>query len=206
MNDSLIRKFCESPSRWPVVAIVTTVIALATAWPAADVYFDEKAKHAELEAQLAEAEATAAQLPAAEKLVATLDTRLGELEKRTVNEANVASFRSRLVGLIRDSGCQVRRLEVGAPTVRPWNQDDKVLEDMPPGAPLTPTPFVLERRSVGIAVDGPMNAITTLLERIAKEEQLAHSHRVHLNSAGPGGQTVSLELELWFFALARKGA
>lgn len=204
MNDNLIRTFCESRYRWPIVATVTIALTLATAYPLADEYFDEKSRHAELSAQLVEAEATAARLPEAENTVAALNAKLAELEKRTVDEASVAAFRSRLVNLVRESGCQVRRLEVGTPAVRPWLQGDRVLGERAPGDPLQPTPFMLERRAVSLAVDGPMNSINGLLDRIAKEQQLAHAHRLHLNSASRGGQTVTLELELWFFALARQ--
>ena len=57
-----------------------------------------------------------------------------------------------------------------------------------------------------LAVDGAMTAIHDLLARLEKEQTLSHPHRVQMQAASAGGETVMLELELWLFALARTAA
>ncbi|MAT69765.1 MAG: hypothetical protein CMJ58_09595 [Planctomycetaceae bacterium] len=172
-------------------------------YPLADDYFDERSKHADLRAQLADAETTAAALPAEELQVAELTTQLAALEQRTMDEESVAAFRSRLIELIRASGCQIRRFDVGAATARPWTKGDHAIDDAKKPTQSAPTPFQLERRSVTLAVDGPITAIHSLLESIENEKQLAHPRRLQLSAGNRGGTTVMMELELWFFALTR---
>src|SRR5690349_14825458 len=125
MNDTLIRKFCESQRRWLIVATTTVLLALATVWPAVDDYFDKQTSRSGLTEDLVRARQTAETLPAFEKRVAAVRTELEDLEVRTVDDGSLARFRSQLVDLVRDSGCQIRRIEVGAPTRRPWKVGDR---------------------------------------------------------------------------------
>jgi hypothetical protein len=204
MNSPLIRKFCESRYHWPIVATATALIALATVVPQADDYFDNRTNRNELSEELAHARQTAQALPTYERRAAAIRENLEALDARSVDETGLAPFRSRLVGVVRDSGCQIRRIELGTPLRRPWKQDDDPL------TPLTEnpnqaqaTPFTLERRIVLLAVDGPMPAILDLLARLEQERTLSHPHRVHLQPASSGGENVMLELDMWLFALAR---
>jgi hypothetical protein len=205
MNDSLIRRFCESRHRWLIVATATGLLALVGLLPTVDDFFDKRTSGSELADQVAAARLTAESLPAYEKQAEGVRAELAALEVRTVDEAGVAKFRSRLVDLVRESGCQIRRIDVGAPARRPWKENDNVLAEMgvPGGAA---TPFVLERRSVVLAVDGAMPAVHDLLDRLEKERTLTHPRRVQLQGASAGGETVTLELELWMFALSRTAA
>jgi hypothetical protein len=204
MNDSLIRKFCESRHRWLIVATLTGLVALAVLLPMVDDYFDKRSSRSELTDQLAAARQTAESLPQLEKQTAAVRKDLEGLETRTVDEAALAHFRSRLVDIVRESGCQIRRIEVGAPNKRPWKDNDKPLNDVsPPGGD---TQFGLERRQVTLAVDGPMSSIQDLLAKLEKEQTLSHPHRVQLQSVGGSGETVTLDLELWLFALSRTAA
>jgi hypothetical protein len=202
MNDSLIRKFCESRHRWLIVATATGLLGLVALLPMVDDYFDKRSSHSDLSDKLAAARITAETLPSLEKQAAGIREELQSLEVRTVDDANLARFRSRLVEQVRDAGCQIRRLEVGATTRRAWKEkDDPLLEvSMPGGAD---TPFALERRSVVLSVDGNTAAVQDLLARLEKERTLAHPHRMQLQAASNVGDTVTVELELWLFTLSR---
>lgn len=153
MNDSLIRRFCETRHRWPIVATATALLALATVWPSVDDYFDKQSSRSELSEDLVHARLTAATLPAFEKRVAAVRVELEALEVRSVEDGSLARFRSRLVDLVRESGCQIRRIEVGAPTLRAWKQGDNPLDET--ASPKPPT-----RRSSwsGIASSLPSTA------------------------------------------------
>jgi hypothetical protein len=180
-------------------------LALVALLPMADDFFDKSASRSDLTEELAAARLTAESLPAYEKQAEGVRAELEALEVRTVDEAGVAKFRSRLVDLVRESGCQIRRIDVGAPSRRPWSEnDDSLTEVARPGA--AATPFTLERRSVVLAVDGNMPAVHDLLDRLEKERTLSHPHRLQMQGASAGGETVTLELELWLFALSRTAA
>lgn len=203
MNSPLIRKFCESGYRWPIVATATVLFALATVWPMADEYFDNRTSRNELTEELARARETADALPVYDKRSAAVRSALEALERRTVDEETLGAFRSRLVDVVRDSGCQIRQIEVGSPTQRAWNEGDDPLADGQQALGKGGTGFSLERRSVTLAVDGAMPAIHELLSRLEEERTLAHPHRVQMQPASTGGEAVMLELELWLFALVR---
>jgi hypothetical protein len=204
MNDSLIRKFCESRHRWLIVATLTGLVALAVLLPMVDDFFDKRSSRSELTDQLEAARQTAESLPQLEKQSAAVKKDLEALETRTVDEAALARYRSRLVDLVRESGCQIRRIEVGAPHKRPWKNNDKALNEIPPAG--ADTPFSLERRPVTLSVDGAMSAVQDLLAKLEKERTLSHPHRMQLQSVSGTGETVTLELELWLFALSRTAA
>jgi hypothetical protein len=206
MNDSLIRKFCESRHRWVIVATATGLVALVALLPMVDDYFDKRNSRNDLSEELAAARRTAELLPVYEKQAAKVGKELAALETRAVDEAGLARFRSRLVDVVRDSGCQIRRIEVGVPTRRPWKENDEPLSELGEPTGEGATPFSLERRSVILAVDGSMSAIHELISELEKDQTISHSHRLQLQAAGGGGESVTLELELWLFALSRTAA
>lgn len=204
MTNSLIRKFCESRYRWPIVATATVLTTLATVLPLVDEYFDNRSSRSGLSEELVRAQETASALPEYEKRTAAVSSELKALELRAVDEVSLAPFRSRLVDVVRETGCQIRQIEVGSPTRRPWFEGDEPLtEAQQPHGKENATPFSLERRSVTLAVDGSMPAINDLLARMEQEKTLSHPHRVQLQPASTGGEMVTLELEIWLFALAR---
>jgi hypothetical protein len=204
MSDPLIRRFCESPRRWLIVAIVTALLAVAAVLPTVDLYLINRASRSDLTLRLQAARQTAEQLPDFEKRAAQLKEELRELEDRTVEEDNLARFRSQLVDAARESGCQIRRLEVGTATRRPWKERDQPLAESPAAG--RATPFFLERRNVVLAVDGTMPAIHDLLARLEKERTMSHPHRLMMQPANGTVETVTLEIELWLFALSRTAA
>jgi hypothetical protein len=204
MKTSLVRKFCESRYRWPIVATATALLAVGTVAQMVDEYFDNRASRSELSEELARARDTAQALPQYEKRALEVGGKLAELERRTVTSAGLADFRSRLVDIVRDSGCQIRQIEVGEPTRRAWLRGDDPLKG--PDQSATPgggTPFSLERRSVLLAIDGTMPAVHDLLARLEEERTLSHPHRLQMQAASAGGDTVMVEMELWLFALSR---
>ncbi len=207
MNSSLIRKFCESRSRWPIVATAAALIALAAVAPAAEEYFDNRSRRSELTEELDRARRTAGALAEYEGRHAAAREKLDALEQRTVDDSTLAAFRSRLVDIIRESGCQIRQIEVGAPTRRPWMQADNPLADAEqPDRQGAATSFQLERRSVLLVVDGPMPNVHDLFSRLDEERTISHPRRLQMQAASTGGESVVVELEFWLFALARTPA
>lgn len=205
MNDSLIRTFCESRHRWLIVATATVLVALATVVPTVDDCFNKRNSRNDLADKLVLARRTAEELPKYEAEAAAVVAELDALEARAIDEADLAKFRSRLVDVVRESGCQIRRLDIAAPTVRAWKQGDQPLLEQPAEDGAL-TPFSLERRSVVLAVDGGMAEVQDLMARLEQEQTLSHPRRIHMQAVATGGETVTLELELWLFALKRTPA
>lgn len=204
MNESPIRRFCESTHRKLIVVIVTALVGLVVLIPLVDDYFDKKESRRALAEELDHAQETAKILPAFEKRVAELTEEVGRFESRSVSRHSLSQYRGRLVEMIRDSGCHLRRIDVSAPTLRPWLEGDNPLKK-PVAGKVTEksTPFVLERRNVALSVDGTMENICGLLDKLHEDNTFAYPQRLHLHGAGRRGGSVALDLELRLFALSR---
>ena len=207
MNESAIRKFCESPHRKLIVVIVTTLFGLVVLIPLVDEYFDKKESHDSLSEDLDSARLTEVGLPKLEQQVAGIVEKLASFESRTVSNRNTSDYRSKIVELVRDAGCQVRRFDVGTPVRRSWMTNDNPLDiTIPQGPKNKRTPFALERRNVVLLVDGSMQGLRDLLGQLNKDDALAYLNRLELKSASRGSDQVTMEIELWLFALGRAKA
>lgn len=207
MNETLVRRFCESSHRKLIVAIVTTLLGMAIIVPLVDEYFDKKESRRALAGELENARQTAAQLPHLEKQVAKVVDKLTALEVRAVDEGSISAYRTRLVEMVRESHCQIRRLDVASPTWRAWKEGDNPLGDGKTG-PVAgkATPFSLEQRSIQLSVSGRTHDLYDLLERLEKDTTLAHPERIELHSDSQKSETVTMDLEMRLFALSRQGS
>jgi hypothetical protein len=181
------------------------IAVLAFVAPLVDELYDNLKRCTELKVELARAESTAKSLSAWEVRLAETTEQLTALETRAVSEATLAEYRSRVVDLVRTSGCQMRRIDIGPPVARPWQANDHAVRtDKAQGQ--EPTPFALERRSLTLVVDGTMPAIYDLLNKLDEEADLAYSRSLRMQPGNRQGKAVTLELELWLFNLTRDKA
>ena len=205
MNESPIRKFCESPKRKLIVVIATTIFALVVLIPLVDDYFDKKSSRSTLSDELDRARQTAKALAENEQEVAKVVEKLASIEARTISGDNLSSYRNEVMKMVRDSGCQMRQLEVALPSTRPWMEQDNPLESKKSKSSKNEkTPFSLERRNVVLLVDGSMENLRELMGQLREDDSVAYLHRMELQSKSPGSEQVTLKLELWLFALSRQ--
>ena len=205
MNDSPLRQFCESKHRKLIVVIVTTLLGLLVLIPLVDDYFGDRESHSTLTEELDRTRQTADGLPELEKKVAGIVEKLATIESRAITKASVSNYRSKVVDLVRESGCQVRRFDVATPTRRTWLKKDNPLETVvAKAAKNKKTPFALERRNVVLLVNGTMENVHELLTQLHSDDSLAYLHRLELHSAARGSEQVTMKIELWLFALSRQ--
>ncbi len=203
MNESLLRNFCESRHRKLIVAIVTTLFGLVVLWPPTDDYFDNRESRRTLTDDLDRARETEKILPVFEQRVAELKKKVSLLEEWTVSGERVSQYRTNLLEIIQEAGCQMRRLEVGTPTRRPWMRDDDPLQSTAAPGATDKTPFQLERRNINLSVDGDMTSIHNLLDQLETDKTITYPRRLHLHSTGGHSTSATLDLELWLFSLVR---
>jgi hypothetical protein len=205
MNETIVRRFCESPRRKLIVSTVTILASLAIITPLVDEYFDKKESREALSEELENARQTAEQVPSLEKQVAAVVGELSAMEARSVSEVTVSDYRTRLVDMIRESGCQIRRFDVASPILRPWKEGDSPFaEGNRNDSSGKATQFSLERRSIQLSVSGKTQDIYSLLERLEKDDTLAHPQRIQVQSDGQSIESVTMEIEMLLFALSRK--
>lgn len=207
MNESPIRKFCESRHRKLIVVIGTTLFGLLVLIPLVDDYFNKKESHATLTEDLDRARQTAAGLPEIEQQVAAVAKKLEAIESRSISNESLSRYRNKVVELVREAGCQVRRFDVATPSFRRWKQEDNPLRATAAKDVKKPnTPFSLEQRNVVLLVDGTMEKLQLLLEQLNKDDSLSYLRRLELQSTARGSEQVTLEIEMWLFALGRQKA
>ncbi len=205
MNESVLRNFCESRYRRLIVIIGTLVLGLAVTIPLVDDYFDNQESHAALTEELVCARQTTERLPQFREKFSELNRQVAELEARSVGEASLGNYRSQLVEVVRESGCQMRRITVSNPSRQAWLENDTPLRTTRSAGREKPktTPFVLERHSIVLAVDGTTTSLNALLEHLQSDSKFVHPHRLTMNTTGQEGTKVTAEIELWLFALTR---
>ena len=74
--------------------------------------------------ELDSARNVAAQIDGFEQRVAEKLTQLKGYEARTVNDETMPALRGKLVDLAKDTGCSIRRLNVGGTSSRAWKPGD----------------------------------------------------------------------------------
>lgn len=202
MMTQMIDRFCESQNRWLIVTSITFVAGFLTVYPQVDHYFAQREKQQNIQQNLISARQAAQRLPLFAKQEKTETEILASLEQRTIDEERLPEFRGALVDLVRESGCQMRRINVGPPRFRPWHADDNPVTE--PNKDAKPTPFTLEMRALSLSVSGASSAIRNLLTRIEAEQIIYHAKTMGLSPAGTNRRGVQMDLELWYFALSRE--
>lgn len=205
--ESALRTFCESQHRLLIVIAVTFVIGLVTLWPLVDDYFAGKNERAEITEELRSARLDEAAIDQLEEKVGDLTAQLEAIDSRTVSQTNVSTFRSQLVELARASGCQVRRITVGALQSRPWRKGDRPLKGRADGSDSkTDSNLTLEKQPLSLSVSGTVIGLKTLLERMRDEGTLVHVKSLDIRPTAQSRKNVILDLELWFFQLTAAAA
>jgi hypothetical protein len=206
MIEQTVRRFCESSYRWLIVIAGTFVVSLVLVIPLVDVYRAGRNEKEALIAELESAKQVAAEMEQFERRAAEKLTQLAAFEARTVDDESLPALRGKLMDLAKEASCSIRRLNVGAVSSRPWapGQDPTAPAGVAkPGAPKSA--FALEWRPVSISLSGTSANLQTLLERIAADGMLMHTKSLEMYPSSPTRQSLTLDMELWYFTLVRRG-
>jgi hypothetical protein len=172
--------------------------------PAVDVYSAEKSEREALQEELKGATELAAQLPQYEIRVSETVAQLTALESRTAEEERLPELRDRLVESARETGCSLRRLNVGGAITRPWHQGDDPIAQNSGVKPIeTATGFTLQWRPVTISLTGTIDCLRNFLEQLKADDMFAHAKTFEMYPSPQERKTLTLEMEIWYFALAR---
>jgi hypothetical protein len=157
-------------------------------------------------ADLDSAKTVAAGLEGFEARVTEKLAQLSELEAKTVDDESLPVLRGKLVDLAKETGCSIRRISVGSVSSRPWAPGDNPIgppDDARKNDPTTA--FQLEWRPVSISLSGSSSSLRGMLERVGTSGMLMHAKTLDMYPSSPTRQSLTLDMELWYFTLARKG-
>jgi hypothetical protein len=159
-----------------------------------------------LTAELDSAKTVVAGLKAFEARVADKIAELKVFEDRTVNDESMASLRGKLVDLAKETRCSVRRINVGTVVSRSWKPGDNPIGPAEMKAGEVPSQFQLEWRPVSISLSGSSGDLRNMLDRIGALNMLMHAKSFEMYPIGPNRQSLTLDLELWYYTLARRSS
>ena len=206
MIEQALRRFCESQHRKLIVIAGTFAVGLVLVLPLVDVIRAGLNEKEALLSELESAEQVAAALPQVESRAAEKVAQLEAFQQRTVDDESLPALREKLMDLAKEVGCNIRRFNVGAASSRTWNPGDS------PIAPATDSKrnesnssFLLEWRPVSLSLSGTNASLRNMVERVAAAGMLMHTKSFEMYPSSPSRQTLTLDMELWYFTLARRG-
>jgi hypothetical protein len=205
MIEKTLRSFCDSPRRWLIVTVGTFVVGLVLILPLADLYIAERSAKAELFTNLASTEQVVETVADSEARLAAKNVELKTYEARAVDEQSLPALRTKLVELARETGCSLRRLNVGSASSRPWHEadDPTVASDAKPKANEQSTGFNLQWWPVTVSVSGSNANLCSLLERMEADHMLMYTRTFEMHPDSEGRKVLNLDMELWYFNLVR---
>ncbi len=206
MIEQALRRFCESKHRKLIVIAGTFIVGLLLVMPLVDVI---RAGHDEKEALLTElesAQSVASDLKSFETRVNEKLAQLKSLEGRTVDDASLPLLRGKLVDFAKETTCSIRRLNVGGVGSRPWQPGQNPLATTPDKKLANANSnFVLEWRPVNLSLSGNSASLRSMVERLASSGMFMHIKNLEMYPSSPKRESLTLEMEIWYFTLARKG-
>lgn len=207
MIEELLRTFCESRHRSLIVIAGTFVVGLVLVLPLVDVYCAERDEKEALLTELDSARSIAAAIEVFEARVTEKVSQLKVFETRTVDDESLPELRSKLVDLAKEAECNIRRLAVGATSARPWvPEEDPINPKSNAKQGEAPSEFTLEWRPVSISLSGSNSSLRDLLERLSAARMLMHVKSFEMYPSSPNRQSLTLDLEVWYFTLIRRAA
>jgi len=204
MIEQALRRFCEAKHRLLIVIAGTFVVGLVLVIPLVDAYSAGRDEKADLLAELDSAQNVAADLERFEARVAEKLAQLEVIEAKTVTDVTLPGLRSKLVDMAKETGCSVRKISVGPVSSRPWSPGQNPIGAGDSTKIEAESPYILEWRPVSISLGGTSGNLKALVQRVAESGMLMHTKSFEMYPSSPTRQSLSLDMELWYYTLARK--
>jgi hypothetical protein len=136
------------------------------------------------------------------KKLAELDVQ----EKRTVDDESMPALRDKLVGFAKETACSIRRITVGSVSSRAWSPGQNPIGPADTKQTETSSPFKLEWRPVSISLSGTSESLRSMLDRVSASGMLVHAKSFEMYPSSATRQTKTLDLELWYYTLAKRNS
>jgi len=206
MIEQALRRFCESKHRKLIVIAATFIVGLLLIMPQVDVIRAGRDEKEALLTELESAQSVASELKAFEARVNEKFAQLKSFEARTVDDASLPLLRSKLVDFAKETTCSIRRLNVGSVGSRPWQPGQNPLATTPDKKLANTTSnFLLEWRPINLSLSGNSASLRGMVERLANSGMFMQIKNLEMYPSSPKRESLTLEMEIWYFTLARKG-
>ena len=192
----LLYQLINHHARWWIVITGTGMIGLVLLWPAVDDYLAVKSVQDELNESLAKMKQGVDRLDHFANLVSQKKSALELLEAKAQSDKTVGQFRNRVVQLVRQSGCKMRRVRLGPPSWRRWRETDDPFTWKSVADAGAETQFDLRTQLLSISLTGSVKQISNFLTKIHQLDSFIHTMNLSLQRSHEGGKSAVLELDL----------
>ena len=204
--ESVIRRLFEGRARrWSIIT-VNALLALGLGIPAADEYFEQRQREADLSAQLEQAEEQLQRAAELRTRVTEVALQLQQMEKRSLFDSNEQQYRQALVQSVRKSGCQLRKLTLEEPTTHGWNLEDDPLSQPSrrgKGKKDETSAYRLRTQKVSLSISGDLKDVRALLNEMQANDKLMHVTQLSIRPNGRNRTNVAVELKYQLFGLEK---
>lgn len=194
--ESLLRHYLVSRWRRLIVIILTFGLGLVVILPAADEYRGLLQRRSRLSEELERMRDVIGQMSQVQREAKAKRQLLAQWEGRVVTPESLHLFREKVVETARSAGCQIRRVNVGEVTRRPWRPSDGK-----PGAAPTAGAHVLRVQPMAVSLLGRLPSVKEFLGKLTEMETLIQVEQFSIQPVNPSGQEVTLELNMLLYDL-----
>ena len=194
--ESLLRHYLDSRWRRLVVIILTFGLGLAVILPAADEYRGLLQRRSKWSAELDRTRDVIGQMNQVQREATAKRQEAAHWEEKVVTPERLHLFREEVVATARNTGCQIRRVNVGEVTRRPWHAGD----GKPGAAPATGAQ-VLRVQPMAVSLMGRLPSVKEFLEKLTKLDKLVQVEQFSIQPLNASGLEVTLELNMLLYDL-----
>ena len=199
----LLYQLINHHARWWIVITGTGMIGLALLWPAVDDYLAAKSVQDELNESLEKTKQGVDRLDHFANLVSQKKSALEQLQAKAQSDKTVGQFRNRVVQLVRQSGCKMRRVRLAQPSRRRWRETDDPFIFKSVADAGAETQFDLRTQVLSISLTGSVKQISDFLTKIHQLDSFIHTMNLSLQRGHEGEESAALELDLLLLNLNR---
>ena len=128
---------------------------------------------------------------------------LEQLDAKAQSDKTVGQFRNRMVQLVRQSGCKMRRVRLGQPSRRRWRETDDPFIWKSVADAGAETQFDLRTQILSISLTGSVKQINNFLTKVHQLDSFIHTMNLSLQRSREGEESAVLELDLLLLNLSR---
>ena len=207
MFSLMLQRLITHPRRGLIVMTVTLLAGLLFLLPAIDSYQHAGSRLSDLAAELDSHHDDISRLETWRSRCEEQRKQVAILEARAIATDELDGLRSRLVDVVHQSRCTLRRISIGEPRLRDWmNEGDNPLEDRPPEGATGETPYLLETRQLALIAEGPLGEVKQLLAALEKTDGLIHAATMTVRQADHADGVIALEINMVLMNLVDKPA
>jgi Tfp pilus assembly protein PilO len=204
MFDGALRWILRHEKRRWIVITATFLTGVLIGLPAVEEYMAAGARMRDAQEKLTEAKRQLQHLPELKRLFDARKQELQGLEAKAVTPQEIANLHATLQQLIRETGCEMRRLDIGEPSTRAWMSSDSPTRRGKVGALGQETPFQLVSRTAVLRMEGTMTNLYRFLARVSQLDRFIHTRQVRLDRSQRNEEVTELEMQFELFDLVRK--